>query len=797
VTFREAMSIVDCFPIKTFNADDWPVHKLKRGDVVRQHVGADSRSIWRDDDRRWKISHSTRRNPTRPHWSLQPRDDPDSDMYLRTIPSQLGFDQATKIAIGEFTAAETGSLTIELDNSQPHLSEAFVQKEVTYEVVVYTPAHDEDKRSSKLDRTRSHGARGAASSGAGTTAAAVSRTPSARRSRYHQASQSYSAHKGSQDPGAAHTTPYDQLVSQLREAIATGQADPALIAEQFCTEQPTETAGESRVTVDGIHMALSSYCIECQPEELQDTLRFFGFEDQDEDPTRSDGGATGSISKTDFLAKVLPPPAQREQSVSVTRARGDLSLASEASAEREVEDATNSGAGEGVDEQVVAAVDSYEWLVVRCPYRVCPIKAQWSTATGAVAPGKAGVAWGAAIGAGIGAMTTGGLGTGLGAAIGASIGGYVGLGVREGDLDAVYYSISFRERTVIRSYADFKQLVRLCRKARIPSLPQPPGATESTLHATSLMEGQCVLARQLDVWLHAVARELIINTDRLVSRGGLTPIFLAFLGVLFRTDADEHGQEAPAITSSSSSSSSASSSDDDDDDDGRPKQEIQSKADEGLNDDEDAGAPKEVVQGVGSPWKMVRGAEACRSRDPHNTAVPFPTPLRSYFVAAVEWRVNYAFQVSQIPGLKTGAHSVTVVTLRNGDGGEHMLLIDAVTEKVRLRLIPRSRLGEWRHASDPGTAVLFKRAELSTHFHSSEGGVFCEPVRSASQLWERAREGSKTYDAGTKNCHHFARDMWNWCVVPQLRSAEMPTDMLAQDLLMVASQAKTGTTGGA
>ena len=160
-------------------------------------------------------------------------------------------------------------------------------------------------------------------------------------------------------------------------------------------------------------------------------------------------------------------------------------------------------------------------------------------------------------------------------------------------------------------------------------------------------------------------------------------------------------------------------------------------------------------------------------------------------------RVNYAFQVSQIPGLKTGAHSVTVVTLRNGDGGEHMLLIDAVTEKVRLRLIPRSRLGEWRHASDPGTAVLFKRAELSTHFHSSEGGVFCEPVRSASQLWERAREGSKTYDAGTKNCHHFARDMWNWCVVPQLRSAEMPTDMLAQDLLMVASQAKTGTTGGA
>lgn len=795
VTFREAMSIVDCFPIKTFNADDWPVHKLKRGDVVRQYVGPDSRGIWRDDDRRWKIAHSTCRNPTRPYWSLQPRDDPDSDMYLRTIPSQLGFDQTTKVAIGEFTAAETGRLTLELDNSQTHLSEAFLRKTVTFEVVVYTPALDEDKRSSKLDRTRSNTTSSAATSGAGS---AVPRTPSARQSRRHRTSRLHSVRKGSQDAGAARTSPHEQLVSQLRKAIATGQADPVLIAEQFCTEQPTEIAGEGRVTVDGICRALSSYCIEFQPQELQDTLRFFGFQDQDQEPTKSDSGASGSISKTDFLAKVLPPPAQMEQSFSDARANGDLPLTSESSAEPDIEDGTNSGAGEGsigsTGELAVRAVDKYGWLVVRCPYRVCPIKAQWSTVTGAVAPGKAGVAWGAVIGAGVGAITTGGLATGLGAAIGASIGGYVGLGVREGDLDAVYYSICFRERTVIRSYADFKQLARLCRKANIPSLPQPPGATESTLRATSLMEGQCVLARQLDIWLHAVARELIINSDKLTNRGGPTPIFLGFLGVLFRSDTDGHGQDAPAITSSSSS-------DDEEDDDGSPRQDKQRQANEALEDDEDAGAPKEVVQGVGSPWKMVRGAEACRSRDPHNTAVPFPTPLRSYFVAAVEWRVNYAFQVSQIPGLKTGAHSVTVVTLRNGDGGEHMLLVDAVTEKVRLRLIPRSRLGEWRHASDPGTAVLFKRAELSTQFHSSEGGVFCEPVRSASELWEQAREGSKTYDAGKKNCHHFARDMWNWCVVPQLRSTEMPTDMLAQDLLMVASQvtatAKAGGAGAA
>lgn len=95
--------------------------------------------------------------------------------------------------------------------------------------------------------------------------------------------------------------------------------------------------------------------------------------------------------------------------------------------------------------------------------------------------------------------------------------------MREGDLDGVYYSISFRERTVIRSYADFKQLERLCRKANLPPLPQPPGPTESTLHATSLMEGQCVLARQLDVWLHKVARELIISSDKPANRGGPTP----------------------------------------------------------------------------------------------------------------------------------------------------------------------------------------------------------------------------------------------------------------------------------
>jgi len=45
-------------------------------------------------------------------------------------------------------------------------------------------------------------------------------------------------------------------------------------------------------------------------------------------------------------------------------------------------------------------------------------------------------------------------------------------------------------------------------------------------------------------------------------------------------------------------------------------------------------------------------------------------------------RVNYAFQVSKIPGLTTGAHSVILVTLRNGSGGELKMLIDAVTDKA-------------------------------------------------------------------------------------------------------------------
>ena len=191
--------------------------------------------------------------------------------------------------------------------------------------------------------------------------------------------------------------------------------------------------------------------------------------------------------------------------------------------------------------------------------------------------------------------------------------------------------------------------------------------------------------------------------------------------------------------------------------------------------------------------------------------------------------MNYAFRVSQIPGLKVGAHSVLVVTLDNGNGGTHHLLIDAVTEKVRLRLVPRRRLGEWRHRNDPGTAVLFKRAELSTqlytttgsggsggssqqqqaqqrqaadvHARASEGGVFCSPVRSGGELWEMVRTLSAGgYDAGTKNCHHFARDLWNWCVVQQQQSTAMPTDMIAQDVLMAASHIATASasaTGGA
>ena len=400
VTFRQAMSIVDCFPIKTFEADDWPVHKYKRGEVVRQQ---NEGRAWRDYDRRWKIAHSSRRNPARPHWSLQPPDDPDSDKYLRTVPSQLGLDQTTKVAMGEFTAGETGSLAVELDNTQPYLSEAFVQKKVTYELVLYSAAQDEGQRPSKLERSRSRNPR---SSGTGTSAAAaVARTSSAR-SRRHRASHSHSLSNEAQDSGAsgAALSPCDQLVSQLREYIATGQADPALIAEPFCTEQPKEPGSEGRVTVGGICMALSSCGIGCTPEELQETLRFFGFHEQSEDSNRSDGSASSTISKADFLAKVLPQTAQAEQPVSAPAIVTIDSAAAEESG--------------NADEEGERAVERFEWLVLRCPYRVCPTKAQWSSVTGALAPGKAGVAWGAAIGAGIGFMA-GGIGTGLGAAIGA------------------------------------------------------------------------------------------------------------------------------------------------------------------------------------------------------------------------------------------------------------------------------------------------------------------------------------------------------------------------------------------
>ena len=86
VTFRRATIPVPCYPIKTFEVDDWVVKTLKPGDVVRQ-IG----KMWQDTDKRWKIQHSKRRpNPPRPLWSLQPDHMDDEDKYLRTIPDRLG-----------------------------------------------------------------------------------------------------------------------------------------------------------------------------------------------------------------------------------------------------------------------------------------------------------------------------------------------------------------------------------------------------------------------------------------------------------------------------------------------------------------------------------------------------------------------------------------------------------------------------------------------------------------------------------------------------------------------------------
>ena len=292
--------------------------------------------------------------------------------------------------------------------------------------------------------------------------------------------------------------------------------------------------------------------------------------------------------------------------------------------------------------------------------------------------------------------------------------------------DAVYYEVSFRGRMVYRSYGDFKQLEQLCWKQKRPALPQPQSEAESTFNAMSLMEGQCLLARKLDDWLAALAQGLLDGNEPNV---GLTPVFLAFLGVLFTDKAADHAADRLEDSSSDDSSDS--------------EDELEATV-SSAGDDDGGGADLR-----GSPWKMVQGGEATRSADLNGTTIPCPPMLSSYFVAAVEWRVNYAFRVSQIPGLKTGAHSVFVATLQNGNGGEHQLLIDATTEKVRLRLLPPRRMGEWRHRNDPGTAVLFKRAQLSddlyrpggascardAHNRASEGGVCSSPVRPSSELW--------------------------------------------------------------
>ena len=72
-----ATTLVPCYPIRTFQADDLVVHTLKRGDVVREL------EQWPDSDKRHKIQHSRRKfnREARPLWSLQPDHEDDSDKY--------------------------------------------------------------------------------------------------------------------------------------------------------------------------------------------------------------------------------------------------------------------------------------------------------------------------------------------------------------------------------------------------------------------------------------------------------------------------------------------------------------------------------------------------------------------------------------------------------------------------------------------------------------------------------------------------------------------------------------------
>ena len=104
------------------------------------------------------------------------------------------------------------------------------------------------------------------------------------------------------------------------------------------------------------------------------------------------------------------------------------------------------------------------------------------------------------------------------------------------------------------------------------------------------------------------------------------------------------------------------------------------------------------------------------------------------------------------------------------------------------------------HRRLTAAAGRYKRAGLSeatlgasssheTDARAKEDGVCSTPVKPGQELWEHARLHSESYDPATKNCHHFARELWNFCVVESQRTKDMPTE-LAQNVLMTVKSGK-------
>ena len=417
VTFRRSQTLVQCFPIKTFEADDFPVATIDKGDVVREL------NLWRDTDRRMKIQHTSRRGGERPYWSLQPPLQEDDDKYLRKIPDMLGLNRSEQVAMGEFTGAEDGRVTIHLDNTDHKMSETLTTKTVTVEVVSYgsldADAGAEPEPEPELEPARESTAR-------------LSRRSVSRRSTAFGR--------------GGFGEPHEELMALLRERVSTGY-DPELLVEQYCNEQ-------GLLSKDGLRSLMCALGVEPTEAQLSAAGAFFGF---------PSGEAEAAIDRAAFIQRVLPPrPSAPVEGVPPTgAAAGADPSRPTADTERLLRSSRSSAWEEADDASAALKSGRYDWLVDRCPFRVTPTMARWSIGvTNLVSPGTSGAAWGAATGAAVFSVVPV-LGTATGAVLGGVVGGIYGARTRTNDLDGVYYEIHFRQRVIYRSFGDFNRLALL------------------------------------------------------------------------------------------------------------------------------------------------------------------------------------------------------------------------------------------------------------------------------------------------------------------------------------------------